>query len=143
MQKPKEPSYWLFKAVWKGWGWGGVGKERGGERLEEWRSVLDNIEVWMGRVSELGFLLVKVGGQKKKGGKGISFSGSWAICPALLLLASQLHSAYAGKSTLLPVNMMTKKKKITAAFVYKKRLFAFFLARFEVNCHLKEHHIPY
>lgn len=62
MQKPKEPSCWLFKAVWKG--------VEGGGRLEEWRSVLDNMEVWMGRVSELGFLMVKVGGQKKKGGEG-------------------------------------------------------------------------
>lgn len=126
MQKPKEPSYWLFKAVWKGrGGGGGVGKERGGERLAEWRSVLDNMEVWMGRVSELGFLLVKVGGQKKKEGKGISFSGSWAICPALLLLASQLHSASAGKSTLLPVNMMTKKKNNSCICVQEAALCLF------------------
>lgn len=79
-------------------------KERG--RGSVW-SVLD-VAVWMGRVSELGFLWIKVEGLKKKKREGN-------------FILQQV-----GTTSCAAVGRQLVNTKTTAAFVCKKRLFVFF-----------------
>lgn len=142
MQKPKEPSYWLFKAVWKGGGeeWerkgAGKGWRSGGVSWIIWRCGWEESVSW-------GFFWLKLEGKKKKRGREFHSpaAGQYVLRCCCCSPASCTRLTLA-KAPCCP-STWWQIKKITAAFVYKKRFFAFFLARFEVNCHLKEHHIPY
>lgn len=91
----------------------------------------------MGRVSELGVLWVKVGGQKKRGGGFHSPAAGLNVLRCCSPASCTRLSA--GESTLLPVDTDGKKKNNSCIFVYKKAVLGllfsffvlFFLARFE------------